>query len=638
MTLLQPRHIQNLSEASSIQHHWGYADRAVPCTNDAGSCEYLDVVYHSHDLGMLYTGIIWATILGILLIWAIVRRVSPARNAQLIPPVSPEDQQASSPRGSMQRLGASFSASTRRYLLPDSIRLIFGRVTRLQVLILAIMAAYLLIWSFVGIVYKTWITPVKKMPGVYNTRTSLGPFADRVGVLAYALTPLSILLSSRESIISIITGVPYHHFNFLHRWLGHIIFIQSALHTIGWCIVEIRLYQPQPTVGLEWIRQTYMVWGLVAMILLTLLWGLSTPWAIRAFGYEFFRKSHYVLAMIYIGACWGHWAKLKVFLLPSLLIWFADRGIRLVRAMLLHYNYLPSGKIGFSSSQAEITHFADSDNGDVVRLDFHHPQDAWKVGQHFFLCFTEGSIWQSHPFTPLSYPQVKQGTTLHSYIFRAKKGETKKVADLAAALTKKEESTKAPTTGVILTGPYGGDIVEDIASNVNVLAIAGGTGVTYVLPALFHLVRTGAHNSTRRVELVWVIRKAQDVNWIKAELDELRSHPQITIHIFVTRENADSSSSSVTKDDSSIEDASEAEKGVAVEKANTQDHRPDLAAIVRNYVDSTVQGPTNVIASGPGSMITDLRAAVAKCNDGGRVLRGEDRFDVKLTTDERLEW
>src|SRR4051812_38961910 len=78
--------------------------------------------------------------------------------------------------------------------------------------------ALLISIRLVGITYKTWITPVKKHPGVYNTRTGLGGFADRVGAIAYALTPFCVALSTRESLLSLITGVPYQHFNFLHRW------------------------------------------------------------------------------------------------------------------------------------------------------------------------------------------------------------------------------------------------------------------------------------------------------------------------------------------------------------------------------------------------------------------------------------
>ncbi|KAI5848386.1 hypothetical protein BZA05DRAFT_403927 [Tricharina praecox] len=42
----------------------------------------------------------------------------------------------------------------------------------------------------------------------------------------------------RENIFSLITGIPYQHFNFMHRVLGWIIFAQSLLHTIGWTIVQ----------------------------------------------------------------------------------------------------------------------------------------------------------------------------------------------------------------------------------------------------------------------------------------------------------------------------------------------------------------------------------------------------------------
>lgn len=128
------------------------------------------------------------------------------------------------------------------------------------------------------------------------------------------------MLASRESILSLVTGLPYQSFNLLHRWLGYVICLQSALHTIAWCIVETRLYQPRPYVWQNIIRQDYIIWGVVAMVLLLLMVLLSTPWGIRLTGYEFFRKAHYVLAMVYIGAIWGHWEQLKVFLLPGLMV------------------------------------------------------------------------------------------------------------------------------------------------------------------------------------------------------------------------------------------------------------------------------------------------------------------------------
>ncbi|KAK5448029.1 hypothetical protein LTS15_009053 [Exophiala xenobiotica] len=656
--MLAPRHIQNMSEAKSLQHHWGYADRAVPCTNDAGSCAYLDSVYHSHDLGMLYCGILWATVGGILFVWGVGTRV-----------LTPVQQRQCTSR----RLQSTIASFSRQHLLPDSVRVLFGRTTRLQVLILATLTGYLFIWTFVGITYKKWVTPVKNMPGVYNTRTGLGPWADRVGVLAYALTPLLVLLSSRESLLSLITGVPYQHFNFLHRWLGYIIFLQSGLHTIGWCVVELRLYQPQPTVGIEWIKQLYMIWGVIAMFLLTALVVLSTPWAIRRTGYEFFRKSHYVLAMVYVGACWGHWSKLNCYLISSLVVWLIDRGVRLVRTGLLHYNYLSQTDMGFKSAVAAITHFPDAINGDVVRLDFTHQQDAWEIGEHFYLCFPELSIWQAHPFTPCGLPGHKPQGQKHSYLLRAKQGETKKLAILAAAKAPalgqagKDVVASSPTTSVILTGPYGGSIVGHQSEDTNVLCVAGGTGVTFVLPLLQFIAMQQSPRPDRRIELIWAIRRDDDLMWVKPELDLLQragAAHNLKIRIFVTRENArpnvestlaqSTSKSHVVEDknevisDSSSSDefktSSNREAGPLpsqhaspLEKSPASRH-PDLRALVNGFVNSTVRGSTTVYASGPGGMVSDLRRVVAGCNSARKVWKGNERFDVKLVCDDRLEW
>lgn len=678
---LQARHIQDLSSASQVEYHWGYADRVVPCANDPGSCAYLDVVYEAHDLGMYYMGILWATIGSILIVWAIGRhflRSHPSGVALPEKRTSMEDVKWRP--GAVQRYATALSAYMRQFLLPDASRLIFGRVSRTQVLTFLVLCGYLTIWTFVGIYYGIWVTPVKKNPGVYNTRTSLGPFADRIGVIAYALTPLSIMLSSRESILSLVTGLPYQTFNFLHRWLGYVIFIQSAVHTIGWCVVEIRLYQPQPTVAIEWVTQVYIIWGIVAMILLLLLVVLSTPWGIRLTGYEAFRKLHYVLAMVYIGACWAHWEQLKVFLLPGLIVWFIDRGIRLGRTALLHYNFLPSGHMGFRAAPADIAIFKDDINGDVIRMDFDHPHDAWAVGQHFYLMFPDSAAWQSHPFTPLSLPVFGADTQKHSYIFRAKGGETKKIAEIAASRIAQASSETqdshdslmgTPKLSVVLTGPYGEQTMRDLSSTSNILCIAGGTGITYVLPVLLDIATQSQHPD-RKISLIWVIRHRRDIDWVAPELAILKAkcrNIRTSMHIYVTRASEDIHSeaaipsasekavetpcSPTTKEISAITNASASSGSSSASVSSALsvhgvgkgelglDHlqaRPDLEVAVKEFVTDTVRGRTDVFASGPGELISDLRRIVAGVNSGAAVLRGEERGDVRLVCDDRLEW
>ncbi|KAK2039926.1 ferric reductase like transmembrane component [Colletotrichum somersetense] len=570
---LAARHIQDFSDAASLEPHWGYSDRVVPCTNDAGSCAYLDVVYDSHDLGMLYSGILWIIICGILLVWAVGRRALPSRSEEdVLRAALLED----SPRSKsfLNRLRQAISSGMNRYLLPDFIRPIFGRTTRLQVLILAVLSGYLLIFSFVGIVYNTWITPVKNMPGVYNTR--------------------------------------------------------SVMHTIGWLVIEVRLYQPQPKVAVEWITQLYMIWGCIALLFIMALYVLSLPPVIRLTGYEFFRKSHYILAMLYVGACIGHWKSLECFMIPALIIWFLDRAARAVRTALIHHNFIEGKGMGFSAAQAGISIFPDSENGDVVRLDFSHPHDAWSIGQHFYLCFTESSIWQSHPFTPLNAPVTVNGRTKHSYIFRAKGGETRKVAEIAKrklATVSGDKSEAAPTTSVILTGPYGDPILRSITSDVNILCVAGGTGVTYVLPALMSLQKNS--RASRKLELIWVVRHIRDVKWIKPELDSLEAenNPKVIVRVFATRDAGSPVSSprqsNNLSESGSISDAREhvgekqaqmkAETIGDITSSNAPRH-PDMTSIVRQFVETTVSGRTAVFASGPGGLMSDIRAAVAHCN------------------------
>ena len=645
---------------------------------------------------MLYSFILWAVLGGMLFTWALGKGFLPSRRPSVT--IDKEDgEQPAARQSGLYRLSRSVRATIRRYLLPESMSGLFGRTTRLQVLVLVILTGYLTVFTFVGIVYKKWVTPVKSSPGVYNTRTGIGPWSNRLGVLAFALTPLSVLLATRESLLSLITGIPYQHFNFLHRWLGYIIFLQSAFHTLGWTIVEARLYQPQPKVWNTFIAQLYMIWGIIAMIFLSFLFVFSTRWAIRLTGYEFFRKAHYVVAMLYIGACWGHWSRLSCWMIASLVVWFLDRGVRLVRTALLHYNYLAGSTsvMGFQSATASVTHFPDQDHGHVVRLDFEHNHDTWDVGQHFYLCFPELSIWQSHPFTPCSLPKFGRGLQPHTYLLRGKNGETKNLADLAnrkqeRRRTEDEKAVRA-TTPVILAGPYGKSIVDSLttAADTNVLCIAGGTGVTFVLPVLMSLV-TGSqlYSSSSMIEFVWIVRKKSDMLWIRDELDTLRLAARtmnLKISIFVTREygmhgestvadpldaskeiaiaieergpgsetsthdrNADPEiqslpSSSSAPPDYHKEDASRS-PSFAVHKPHVSDassssgRHPDLAAIVKTFVSGTVRGPTRVFASGPGGMVSDLRHVVAACNDAGKVWRGDERYDVELVNDDRLEW
>ncbi|KAF2717813.1 putative FRE ferric reductase-like transmembrane component [Polychaeton citri CBS 116435] len=604
---LAVRHIQDHNEANTtLQPHWGYASRVLPCTNDKGTCEYLDAVYWMHDTSMLYSFILWGVILGILVLWPVIRGWRMGGPAQRV-------------GGPLDALIDHIGTFTRRWLLPDAkmFRWIFGRVTRLQVTVLAVILAYLLIFSQVGIVYRTWITPVKHST-LHNTRTGLGGWSDRIGVLAYALTPLAVLLGSRESILSILTGIPYQHFNFLHRWLGRIIFVQSILHTIGWTIVEARLYQPQPSVYNEFIAQQYIIFGVVAMALISFLLVFSLKPVIAWTGYEFFKWTHLIVALLYVGACWGHWKQLDCWMIPSLVLMLLDQAVRYLRMLALHVKGGKRAGIGFCPAQARVEVLGEGDDI-VVRIDFDYSHAAWEAGQHFFLCFPSLSIWQSHPFTPSSLPDPTSNVQHHTYLIRVRNGQTSQLAGLA----------KNPSVPVVLTGPYGTALPR--FETRNILAVSGGTGVTFTLPIALSALRQ-QWIAPIVVDFVWIVRHGEDFMWLQKELGllkaMLRKAPNLRVSLFITREAteegpADNPSFAyrdekyTTRASDSVSGTSAADdllvEGPGYSIQYLGNHHPCISDIVTAFLDrqSASGGSMEVVGSGPAAMGSDLRDAVA---------------------------
>ena len=661
---LAARHIQTGENVLYTIDYWGYAIRDMPCTNDKGTCEYLDAVYAAHETSMIFTFIMWDGH-GALLLVIILSRLARPKKLD------------GARQGFVYRLTRLASSAVRRYLVPECSK-VFRYTTRLQVLILALFCVYLTAFSFAGITYKTWITPIKGSD-LHNTRSGVGGFADRVGAFAFALTPLTIALCTRDSILSMLTGIPYQSFNFLHRWTGRIILVQSFVHAIIWSVIEGKLYQPQPTTYVKWISQKYMIWGCIAQGFITFLFVFSLRPVIRWTGYEFFRKSHLVVAGLYIGACWGHWEKLSCWMIASLAIMGIDLVARTVRTILIHTGYNQGG-FGFRSVPTTMEIFKDP-TGTIVRMTFSHKHGAWAIGQHFYLTFPALNIWQSHPFTSASNPNSSSAVQNHTYIIRACKGETAKLAALAEAAANCYPRLQASTP--VMMGPYGSSIVNNEVSNI--LAIAGGTGITYTLPVIINALSD--LSPARNIELVWTVRHLENLAWIAPELAYLKSqlsanrggsrlcrdaakeddaqvarvhtHKRFRISIFVTRPETRKQPSRLDGDsgkDKDYGDGGSLANVSSIDSVDTDSQleelcsvcpnfsitwlnnaRPNVASLVDTFMHGTVDsGRTQVVGSGPPDLGTQIRGAVAAQNAPGSVWRGDERGDVECVWDDRM--
>jgi NAD(P)H-flavin reductase len=373
--------------------------------------------------------------------------------------------------------------------------------------------------------------------------------------------------------------------------------------------------------------QQYVIFGVVAMFLITFLTVFSTQWAIRKTGYEFFKAAHWISAILYIGACWGHWDKLWCWMVPSLALIVVDQSVRFARMVYIHrHGHRHSN--GFQSAQAEMKILSD-DNGTVIRLDFDLEHlTPWEAGQHFYLTFPSLSLWQSHPFTVASTPDVNSRMQHHTYLLRVRDGQTKKLAEMGDV-----------AVSTILTGPYGKGFPSYECQHI--LAIAGGTGVTFTLPIVFEAIRQFI-NKRAVLDFVWVVRKSEDLLWLSKELAHLKrlldEAKGLRISIYVSRESTSSSSSSSlqkekekvrekevgSSDDSSLSsDVDVLEDLLAARDSRfsvkfLKDHHPSVSEMLVDFQErvANVGGLAEVVGSGPEAMGSDLRAALAKAKNG----------------------
>jgi NAD(P)H-flavin reductase len=151
---------------------------------------------------------------------------------------------------------------------------------------------------------------------------------------------------------------------------------------------------------------------------------------------------------------------------------------------------------------------------------------------------------------------------------------------------------------VRLDGPYGSSLARGVLADAEIaILVAGGSGIAVAWPLLHYLVELNRSSEapgapsfalrTRKVVLVWVVRKRLHVSWIgQAALDEIE------------HSNVD----------------------VIVPEA-TEDHgRPALESIVGDLVKRYGRGKrTGVVASGPTSLTRDVRNICA-----GLVWQGRD--------------
>lgn len=214
------------------------------------------------------------------------------------------------------------------------------------------------------------------------------------------------------------------------------------------------------------------------------------------------------------------------------------------------------------------------------------------------------------------------------------------------------------TTPVILSGPYGRGF--DGVGSQNLLAVAGGSGVTFALPLV---MEASARKGSHAVELVWAVRYTRDLEWLGGELGALKKGlavqelARLRVRVFVTREDGSSSDADYSegekeKDFGGVSDSDSDSASSSTEASGIADlvselpgfsvtymagRQPCVEEIVADFAEraAIIGGSSLVVGSGPEGLGADLRAAVAKRKQPGKVWAGDAEGEWGMYWDSR---
>ncbi|KAL1405332.1 hypothetical protein Q8F55_008961 [Vanrija albida] len=462
--------------------------------------------------------------------------------------------------------------------------------------------------------------------------------ADRTGIMSFWNLPLLWAFAGRNDILIWLTGWSYSGCNLFHRWVARVATIQAIIHSAAYTWFEI---QQEGTMA-DMFAEQYWATGVFATVTMSLLIPLSFK-PIRAKVYEVFLILHIVLAAATLVLLFYHVKVMEgtydAWLWACVGIWAFDRLVRYIRIGALSYKAF----LGKKNTVARLS--GSLDDGSLVRLTVQSSIKTKPAPGAYYFLYTPRSLtpWENHPFTLASSEDTAEGTQLN-FLFAPQAGATRKIAKrIAAAGSSSTEMT------VLVEGPYGQ--VHPVGSYEHVLLVAGGSGITSVLPYVYQLARAPRH--PRKVTLVWAVRNATYASDVLSHELAPANTAGIDVHVHVSREDGATASDVIDRlpghiaslDDTSSDTAGDKDKDAALVSKEAGKNGATLRvhsgrAVMRALVDyhaAQLLGAERlaILACGPGAMLDDIRAAVA---DAYGTEEGKVRGDAIRYYEDAFGW
>lgn len=472
----------------------------------------------------------------------------------------------------------------------------------------------------------------------------------RAAWVSVSQIPILYLLSCKFNPITLLTGISYERFNWLHRWAARTLFLTVVVHWSffyhSWSIYDIVTAQMNFMPMVKW---GFAAWGLLTWMILS---GFGF---FRALSYEFFVVQHIAGAGVMLWLLFVHVpAKAQYNIWISVAFLAFDWVGRIVHGVLQNTHVL--GRL--KSKVPGYTIRLEALPEDVTRVTIEDVDFSWNAGQHIYINIPSLRPFETHPFTIANAPENISRTEPRSLsiLMQARAGFSRSVHNLAI----KEEGADRRRRAFV-SGPWGTPPI--LAHYETVVLIACSSGGSFVVPLLQDLVRK--RGCVQKVELHWIVRTEDHFSWFRDELESLIEQsqglelkPKVCIHITrfqkplgtvemsaMTKEGAVTLACETVEDRSSTSSIPSMEDDRAplspsphrgrmrnLPFLSTSYGRPTVDSIIRPAVEQA-WGETAVVVCGGLSIAAESRTYVAALADERAVHKGTNAQGIYLFTE-----
>lgn len=327
---------------------------------------------------------------------------------------------------------------------------------------------------------------------------------DRTGIVISFIVPLLVLFAGRNNFLQWVTRWNFATFITYHRWVSRVVILVVFIHAITFTVSDKKtgVYNKR-------MKKPFMNWGVVACLLGAIIFVQGMMY-LRRKNYETFILIHIIFALFFIVGAYKHTVTLGygAYYWATVAVWALDRVIRIFRL------------VSFGARTASVTMLAE----ETLKIVVPKPK-YWKSipGGHAFIHFLRPTcFWQSHPFTFVNSPLMKDSIVLYVKI---KGGVTHGVSQ--HLLNSPGQTAKIK---VCIEGPYGES--SSARQYKNAVFIAGGNGIPGIYSECTDLATR--QNDKQSLKLMWIIREWKSISWFYDELKMLEN-TKIQTTVYITR-------------------------------------------------------------------------------------------------------